>query len=316
LGASEDVEVHAIKSVSAFLAQQTDMMDAIQRLRAKAQANNKLTSTTQQKVTVRQEQNRQVIAIEPTDPNTVYVPYYDPAVVYGDWPYADYPPYYFPDYYAGYIGPGLIATGIAFGAGYALSRWISRGNYWGGGINWNRNTINVNRPVVNPLNGNVSSRCSTLVAVEPTARAQGRCPQIDPPPATGPRRARIDPSQGIGPRPRRIDRPHGAGPPRSGSRADLPAEAALVWGVEAGALPAASEVEACEAAVGAAAEGALISHSSTISTCSAISIMASASIASATTAATKPMSGSLRRKFRRSQRSRAWPGRVSASILR
>ena len=139
----------------AFLAQQTEMMDAIQRLRTKAQANNQLTSTKEQKVTVRQEQNWQVIAIEPTDPNTVYVPYYDPAVVYGEWPYADYPPYYFPDYYAGYIGPGLIATGIAFGAGYALSRWISRGNYWGGGVNWNRNTINVNRPVVNPLNGNV-----------------------------------------------------------------------------------------------------------------------------------------------------------------
>src|SRR6516162_11540543 len=139
----------------AFLAQQTDVMDAIQRLRAKAQANNKLTSTAEQQVTVRQEQNRQVIAIEPTDPNMVYVPYYDPAVVYGEWPYADYPPYYFPDSYAGYIGPGLIATGIAFGAGYALSRWISRGNYWGGGINWNRNAINVNRPVVNPLNGNI-----------------------------------------------------------------------------------------------------------------------------------------------------------------
>ena len=139
----------------AFLAHQTEMMDAVQRLRTKAQANNQLTSTKEQKVTVRQEQNRQVIAIEPTDPNTVYVPYYDPAVVYGEWPYADYPPYYFPDYYAGYIGPALIATGIAFGAGYALSRWISRGNYWGGGVNWNRNTINVNRPVVNPLNGNV-----------------------------------------------------------------------------------------------------------------------------------------------------------------
>jgi hypothetical protein len=139
----------------AFLAQQTEIMDAIQRLRTKAQANNQLTSTKEQTVTVRQEQNRQVIAIEPTDPNTVYVPYYDPTVVYGQWPYADYPPYYFPDSYAAYIGPGLIATGIAFGAGYALRRWVSRGNYWGGGINWNRNTVNVNRPVVNPLNGNV-----------------------------------------------------------------------------------------------------------------------------------------------------------------
>jgi len=133
----------------------SDVMDAIQRLRAKAQANNKLTSTNEQTVTVRQEQNRQVIAIEPTEPNTVYVPYYDPAVVYGDWPYADYPPYYFPDYYGGYIGAGLLATGVAFGAGYLLGRWASGGNYWGGGINWQRNAINVNRPVVNPLGGNI-----------------------------------------------------------------------------------------------------------------------------------------------------------------
>ena len=53
----------------AFLAQQTE----------KAQANNQLTPTKEQKVTVRQEQNRQVIAIEPADPNTVYVPYYAAA---------------------------------------------------------------------------------------------------------------------------------------------------------------------------------------------------------------------------------------------
>ena len=139
----------------AFLAQQTDVMDAIQRLRARAQANNKLTSTREQTVTVRQEQNRQVIAIEPTEPNTVYVPYYDPAVVYGDWPYADYPPYYFPDYYSGYIGAGLLATGLAFGSAYLLGRWALRGNFWGGGINWQRNAINVNRPVVNPLGGNM-----------------------------------------------------------------------------------------------------------------------------------------------------------------
>jgi Protein of unknown function (DUF3300) len=138
----------------AFLAQQADVMDAVQRLRGKAQANNKLTSTKEQKVTVRQEQNRQVIAIEPAEPNSVSVPYYDPAVVYGAWPYADDPPYYFPEYFPGYIGAGIIATGIAFGAGYALGRWVSRGNYWGGGINWGRNAINVNRPVVNPLGGN------------------------------------------------------------------------------------------------------------------------------------------------------------------
>ena len=47
------------------------------------------------------------------------MPYYDPAVVYGEWPYPDYPPYYwYPE--EGYLASGIIATGIAFGAGYAL----------------------------------------------------------------------------------------------------------------------------------------------------------------------------------------------------
>jgi hypothetical protein len=129
----------------AVVAQQADVMDAVQRLRAKAQANNKLTSTNQQTVTVQQEQGRQVISIEPTDPNTMYVPYYDPGVVYGDWPYADYPPYYFGA--PGYIGAGILATGIAFGTGYALGRWAAGGRYWGGGVNWSGNNIVVNRPI-------------------------------------------------------------------------------------------------------------------------------------------------------------------------
>src|SRR5262249_20875905 len=76
----------------AVLAQQPDVMDAIQRLRSKAQARNKLSSTKEQKVTTQQQGSKQVIVIEPTDPNTVYVPYYDPAVAYGSWPYPAYPP--------------------------------------------------------------------------------------------------------------------------------------------------------------------------------------------------------------------------------
>jgi hypothetical protein len=113
----------------AVLAQQPDVMDAIQRLRTKADANNKLTSTEQQRVTKKQEQGKQAIYIEQTDPNTVYVPYYDPEVVYGGWSYPAYPPYSFA--WPGSISGGLIASGIAFGAGYALGRWASGGNYWG-----------------------------------------------------------------------------------------------------------------------------------------------------------------------------------------
>ena len=138
----------------AVLAQQPDVMDAIQRLRLKAQANNKLVSTKEQKVSVVQQASKQVIVIEPAVPDTVYVPYYDPAVVYGAWPYAAYPPYYFPPP-VGYVPGAILATGIAFGAGYALGRWTSGGNYWGGGVNWGGNNINVNRPVnINDVNIN------------------------------------------------------------------------------------------------------------------------------------------------------------------
>ena len=129
----------------AVLAQQADVMDAIQSLRAKAKMQNKLTSNEKQAVTVRQQENRQTIAIESAQPDTVYVPYYDPAVVYGEWPYSDYPPYYFPA--PGYPAGGLLATGIAFSAGIAVGAWAANGNFWGGGFNWGNSNINVNRPI-------------------------------------------------------------------------------------------------------------------------------------------------------------------------
>ncbi|MGC2081008.1 MAG: DUF3300 domain-containing protein, partial [Xanthobacteraceae bacterium] len=134
----------------AVLAQQPDVMDSIQRLRMKAEANNKLSSNQQQTVSRQQQNGKQVIVIAPGQPNTLYVPYYDPAVVYGPWPYPSYPPYYWPA--PGYIAAGVIATGLAFGAGYALGRWAS-GGYWGGGFNWGGNNININRNInINNIN--------------------------------------------------------------------------------------------------------------------------------------------------------------------
>jgi hypothetical protein len=134
----------------AVLAQQPDVMDAVQRLRSKAEANKKLATTKQQKVSVRQEQNKQVIVIEPAVADTMYVPYYDPATVYGAWPYAAYPPYYFG--YPPYIGAGAVAAGIAFGTAVAIGRW---GNYWGGGCNWGNNNFFINRSnTVNNIGNN------------------------------------------------------------------------------------------------------------------------------------------------------------------
>jgi len=75
----------------AFLAQQKDVMDTIQKLRKKAEAEGNLKTAEQQKVTV--EQETQTIIIEPANPQVVYVPTYNPTVVYGAWPDPAYPSY-------------------------------------------------------------------------------------------------------------------------------------------------------------------------------------------------------------------------------
>jgi hypothetical protein len=126
----------------AVLAQQADVMDAVQRLRARGRANGKLESTKEQTVTVKTENQKQYVVIEPTSPNEIYVPYYEPAVVYGDWPYPDYEPYYFPPPY-GYIPGAALATGVAFAAGVAV-----RHAFWGN-CDWGRRNINVANRNVN-----------------------------------------------------------------------------------------------------------------------------------------------------------------------
>jgi hypothetical protein len=132
----------------AFLAQQPEVMDAIQRLRTKAYDNKKLVTTKQQKVSVRTQESKQVVVIEPAESGTMYVPYYEPATVYGAWPYEAYPPYYFG--YPPYIGAGVIAAGLAFGTAWAIGRW---GNYWGGGCNWGNRNVYVNHRTTNIGNG-------------------------------------------------------------------------------------------------------------------------------------------------------------------
>ena len=115
----------------AFLSQQKEVMDAVQRLRAKAEAAGNLKTTEQQKVIVEEK----VIKIEPASPQVVYVPTYNPTVVYGAWPYPAYPPY--PWYPPGYAFGGSM---LAFGTGVAL------GAAWGyawGGANWGRGEVDV-----------------------------------------------------------------------------------------------------------------------------------------------------------------------------
>src|SRR6476660_5287404 len=78
---------------NAFLAQQSDVMEAVQRMRAKAQGTGNLQTSAQQTVETKTvEGGKQVIEIQQADPDVVYVPSYDPAVVYGAAP-ASYPYY-------------------------------------------------------------------------------------------------------------------------------------------------------------------------------------------------------------------------------
>ncbi len=144
----------------AFLAQPSQVMDRVQFLRKKAQDAGNLEANEQQKVSTQTDSGQSVIVIEPAQPQTVYVPVYQPTVVYGAWWYPAYPPYYWPPpphYYPG----GAFVAGVVWGAaivGIHNSLW--GGCYWGHGhgsvnINVNRyNNINVNNRITNVNSGN------------------------------------------------------------------------------------------------------------------------------------------------------------------
>lgn len=103
----------------AFLGQEEEVMATVQELRRKAQEQGNLKTTTEQKVIV----EREVIRIEPADPQVVYVPVYDPAYVYGPWWYPAYPPYYW--YYpAGYYSGAFISFGPRIYLGFDLFSWV------------------------------------------------------------------------------------------------------------------------------------------------------------------------------------------------
>lgn len=76
---------------NAFLAQQNDVMEAVQRMRKKAQDAGNLKSSEQQKVETKVVESKQVIVVEQANPQVVYVPSYNPTVVCGTPVYA-YPP--------------------------------------------------------------------------------------------------------------------------------------------------------------------------------------------------------------------------------
>ncbi|MNJ07422.1 hypothetical protein D3C77_15200 [compost metagenome] len=145
----------------AFLAQPDAVMNSVQRLRAKAKAAGHLESNDQQTVTVQPASApaggtttvvqaaapAQTIVIQPTNPQVVYVPSYNPSVVYGSWPYPSYPPAYYPPSPGYAIGTAL-ATGLAFGAGVAIVNSL-----WGD-CDWGHNDVDIDVNRYNNINVN------------------------------------------------------------------------------------------------------------------------------------------------------------------
>jgi Protein of unknown function (DUF3300) len=104
----------------AFENQQSDVMAAVQVMRAKAQAAGSLQSSSQIKVV---QQSPQTIIIEPASSNVVYVPQYNPAIVYGA-----------PLVVPAYTPPVAVAAGLSFGAGVAIGAAFGGGGFVGGGF--------------------------------------------------------------------------------------------------------------------------------------------------------------------------------------
>jgi hypothetical protein len=124
---------------NAFLAQQQDVMDAVQRMRQRAQQAGKLNSTPQESIV----NSDGYIGIEPVDPEVIYVPVYDPVWIWGPPIWYPYPHWYWPPY--GFYGPGVyfgwgigINMGFYFGAG-----WHGWGG-WGWHPGWGVHTVIVN----------------------------------------------------------------------------------------------------------------------------------------------------------------------------
>lgn len=115
---------------NAFLAQQTDVMSAVQRMRARAMANGRLRSTPQQTVTRDSQDGQNAIDIAPADPQVIYVPTYSPAYVWGPPVWDAYPDLWYP---AG------IGWGFGFGPGIFMNAFFPGWGGWGGwgwGCGW------------------------------------------------------------------------------------------------------------------------------------------------------------------------------------
>jgi hypothetical protein len=131
----------------AFTAQQADVLQQVQVLRAQAAAAGTLVTTPQLRVV----HDGPAVIIEPANPAVVYVPVYNPLVVYGSWGFVDYPPVYFPPPEGFFVGP--VGVGIGFSVGFGVV-----GPLWGWGHpSWGGGTVVVNNTYYSRISYNHAS---------------------------------------------------------------------------------------------------------------------------------------------------------------
>ncbi|SPE23901.1 conserved exported hypothetical protein [Candidatus Sulfopaludibacter sp. SbA3] len=140
---------------NAFLDQQSDVMDSIQRMRKKAKDGGKLETTKEQNVEVKTIENKTIIEIQPSNPQVIYVPSYDPVVVYGAAPYYAYPAVAYP------YGAVAATAAISFGVGVMMGAFwggCCGGGGWGWNAGWSNNNININNNFNNRYGYNSGNR--------------------------------------------------------------------------------------------------------------------------------------------------------------
>ena len=132
----------------ALIAQQQDVAASIQRLRAKAAEAGTLKTGKEQTVSTQTQGSETIYAIQPTDPEVVYAPTYDPNTAYGQWSDPAYPPTSYPT-------GGALLRGLTWGVGFAAAGAMF------GGWNWNNSGsgsyVNVNASRATNIDRNFNS---------------------------------------------------------------------------------------------------------------------------------------------------------------
>ncbi len=131
----------------AFLAAPETVMDTVQKLRKKAKDQGNLETTEEVKVKVDEPSSSEtIIVVEPADPQVVYVPNYNPTIVYGTWWWPGYTPWYY--YPPGYGFGSAVIRGIGFGIGIGITNALWGNFRWG----WGRGSVDINVNRYNNIN--------------------------------------------------------------------------------------------------------------------------------------------------------------------